>query len=298
MRFLFVDRILDLSSSVGSVRGIKHVTHEDFYLSADEEGRLRFMPALIGETLGQLTAWAVMSHHHFCLRPVAGIVASAQLYRSAYVGETIVLESWIDALDDKAVEYHGEARVGSELVFRLEGALGPLLPMEDFIDPILVRRQFAEINRPGEWPLLQTPHLFCNSEDKTPYALHFDHITHHEPGIRIEATKLVTRAAPYFPDHFPYKPVLPLTVLLECKMNLAKTFLAHAGLECDYQIHALRRIKMSDFVYPGDEVHCTVTVKHHSKEELILQYRSEVAHKRICVLEILLCAQPTGEAHE
>ena len=88
------------------------------------------MSALIGETLGQMTAWAVMNQNDFRLRPVAGIVESVILQRAAYVGETLELESWIDALDDTAVQYHGEVRVGSELIFRLEGALGPMLPIK------------------------------------------------------------------------------------------------------------------------------------------------------------------------
>ncbi|PJD92716.1 MAG: hydroxymyristoyl-ACP dehydratase [Legionella sp.] len=291
MRFLFVDRILQLSSSVASVRGIKHITRDDGYLCPDDHGRLCFMPAIIGETLGQLTAWAVMAKNNFSQRPVAGIVACAKLHRPAYVGETLELESWIDALDDQAVEYHGEVRVGSEVVFSLEGALGPMLPMETFIDDQTVRRQFAEINRPGDWPIppkqavvLPTPTI------QPPLTLEFDYYTVNEPGKRMGAVKLITRAAPYFPDHFPHKPVLPMTVLLECKMNLAKAFLNHAGLQDAYRVQMLRRIKMSDFVYPGDELHCMLTVKHHDDQELVLQYRSEVAGKRICVLEIVLVA--------
>lgn len=288
MRFLFVDRIVSLSSLTGSVCGIKHITPADFYVCPDETGRSCFMPALIGETLGQMTAWAVMAQNDFQMRPVAGIVESVTVHRAAYVGETLELESWIDALDDTAVQYHGEVRVGSELVFRLEGALGPMLPMEDFIDPVVVRRQFAEINRPGEWPYSATPQPLSIADSQPHFALQFDHISTSEPGIRLRAVKHVTRAAPYFPDHFPHKPVLPLTVLLECKMNLAKEFLARAGLSGQYRIQALRRIKMSDFVYPGDVVTCDVTVKSQTAQELILRFSSVVASKRICVLEMIL----------
>lgn len=293
MRFLFVDRILQLSSSSASVRGLKHITVEDSYLCPDAEGRWCFMPSIIGETLGQLTAWSVMAQGDFQRRPVAGIVAAATLHRPAYLGDTLALEAWIDRLDEEAVQYHGEVRVGSDLVFSLEGALGPMLPMADFIDSDVVKQQFAEINRPGDWPIsapsvasfatqpLVAPH---------PVALQFDAITVDEPGVRLEAVKLITRAAPYFPDHFPRKPVLPLTVLLECKMNLAHMFLARAGLTGSYQIHSLQRVKMSDFVYPGDELKSTVIVKRQDANELILHYRSEVNGKRVCVVDIVLNA--------
>lgn len=296
MRFLFVDRILQLSSPTGSVCGIKHITPADHYLCPDEAGRTCFMPAMIGETLGQLTAWAVMAQNEFRLRPVAGIVASATMYRRAYVGETLELESWIDALDAAAVQYHGEVRVGSELVFRLDGALGPMLPMEDFIDPAVVRRQFSEIDRPGEWPCQGKQLALSALTDTAPrFKLNFDYLSANEPGVSLSAVKHITRAAPYFPDHFPYKPVLPLTVLLECKMNLAQEFLMQAGLVDTYRVHALQRIKMSDFVYPGDVVECHVTVKRQDAQELVLQYRSAVAGKRICVLEIVLNAVGEGK---
>ena len=68
------------------------------------------------------------------------------------MGETLLLESFIDHLDDQAVQYHSIARIQDEVIFTIDGALGPLLPLEDFIDPIEVRRQFSEIDRPGDWP--------------------------------------------------------------------------------------------------------------------------------------------------
>lgn len=293
MRFLFVDRILHLSSPAGSICGIKHVTPADYYVSSDDTGRRCFMPAMIGETLGQLTAWAVMAQTDFQLRPVAGVVASVELERAAYVGETLELESWIETLDDTAVQYRGEVRVGAEIVFRLEGALGPMLPMTDFIDPLLARRQFAEIDRPGgDWPLPAQPKpLSMLVENMHQPTLVFDHIILNDPGVRLCAVKHVTRAAPYFPDHFPHKPVLPLTVLLECKMNLAKEFLLSAGLQDRYRLRSLRRIKMSDFVSPGDIVTCVVTVKSQDDRELVLRYVSTVDGKRICGLEMVLGAR-------
>ena len=296
MRFLFVDRIVTLASPNGSVCGIKHISPADFYLSLDESGRHCFMPALIGETLGQMTAWAVMNQNNFTKRPVAGIVESVTVHRCAYVGETLELESWIDKLDDSAVQYHGEVRVGAELVFRLDAALGPMMPMDDFIDPILVRKQFAEINRPGNWPYSPTVLPPANDKILRKFSAEYDHITDSEPGVRMSAVKHITRAEPYFPDHFPYKPVLPLTILLECHMSLAKEFLVQAGLKGQYQIHALRRIKMSDFVYPGDVITCDLTVKSFTKQALILRFYAMVAGKRINVLEMELTA--TGDQNE
>ncbi len=292
MRFLFVDRIVHLSSGEW-VGGIKHVTRDDAYLTVDEQGRSCFIPSLIGETLGQLAAWNVMQHNNFTLRPVAGVVSSARLHRPAYVGETLLLESYIDSLDDKAVYYHSIARIGDVPVFSVEGALGPLLPMADFIDDGSIRQQFAEIYHPSDWSDLccaySTPAPIEHSEHRAAIApLVFDRIVSSEAGISLVAEKRITRAAPYFPDHFPRKPVLPMTVLLECKLNLAREFVARAGYSVPYKISEFRKIKMNEFVMPGDVVVCHLKVKQLTDHELILSYRSEVNNKRVCVVDVVL----------
>ncbi|KTD32539.1 (3R)-hydroxymyristoyl-ACP dehydratase [Legionella moravica] len=292
MRFLFVDQIVHLSPGEW-VGGIKHITRDDAYVTLDEQGNTCFIPSLIGETLGQLAAWNVMQHNDFTLRPVAGVVASARLYRPAYVGETLLLESHIDSLDDKAVHYHSVARVGDEPVFSIEGALGPLLPMTDFIDAELIRQQFAEIYHPADWDEVCSMNSMVASNELTGHGptiapLMFDRITSSEAGVSMTAEKRISLAAPYFPDHFPKKPVLPMTVLLECKLNLAREFVARAGFPIAYQVSELRKIKMNDFVLPGDVVVCSVKVKQQTDEEIILSYRSEVEGKRVCVVDLVL----------
>lgn len=296
MRFLFVDRILE-SQPAKMIRGVKQVTQDDAFLTRDEEGRLCFVPSLVGETLGQLAAWNVMAAHDFKMRPVAGMVGLATVIRHAYVGDSIILESHIDRLDESAVQYHGHAMVDGQEIFRLEAALGPMLPMQTFISREEVMRQYAEINRPGEYVAMPKE---CNQEllfgQHSSYRaapMTYDRIVGIEPGASITAVKHVTRAAPYFPDHFPHKPVLPLTVLLECNLNLAIDFAKRSGLNA-YRTHAVRRVKMSDFIMPGDVIVTRATLKKHEDNELVLQYRTEVNGRRICVLEVILI----GASHE
>lgn len=291
MRFLFVDRILQLNPSE-LVRGIKHITRDEPYLCQDDQGKPCFIPSLIGEALGQLAAWNVMASNDFTLRPVAGVVSSARLHRPAYVGETLLLESFIDTVDESAVQYHSVARVGDDTVFSIEGALGPLLPMTDFIDPVIVRRQFMEINRPGDWSHITTSKIGRPLGESAIRAVPmlFDQILSCEPGVQLCAEKRISRAAAYFPDHFPNKPVLPMTVLLECKLNLAREFVAGAGFNKRYQVSELRKIKMNGFVHPGDSVTTYLKVKQQNEHELILSFRSEVEGRRVCVLDMVMNA--------
>jgi 3-hydroxymyristoyl/3-hydroxydecanoyl-(acyl carrier protein) dehydratase len=293
MSFLFVDRIV--ASRPGTfIKGVKHITRNDAYLTTDEQGKPCFTSSLIGETLGQLAAWNVMQHNGFTLRPVAGIVASAQLFRPAYLGETLLLESYIDSLDEGVVQYHSIARVKDETVFKIDGALGPLLPMRDFIDASVVKQQYAEIYQEGDWAAVSA--LCAVSSDDTleektrlpTEPMQFDAILASEPSISLTAKKFVSPVASYFPDHFPNKPVLPMTVLLECKINLAREFLLRAGLSEQYQFCELRKIKMNGFVCPGDMIFCYVTMKQHTDEGVILSFRSEVLGKRVCVADAVL----------
>ena len=299
MRFLFVDRIIQLVSGE-LTRGIKHVTRDDAYLTEDRQGRACFIPSLIGETLGQLAAWNVMHHNGFTLRPVAGVVNSVHLYRPAYVGDTLLLESFIDVLDEAAVQYHSVARVGEEVIFTIDGALGPLLPCADFIDGQEIRRQFAEIYHPGDWDFyntLPTKAMNC-ALDKSCVSprvpMMFDRILSSEPGVNLVAEKKITHAASYFSDHFPLKPVLPMTVLLECKVNLAQEFIARSGYLGIYQVKELRKIKMNEFILPGAIILCYVKIKQKNAEELVLTFRSEVEGKRVCVVEMVLISLELG----
>ena len=289
MRFLFVDRILELSRGE-FVRGVKHIGPQDPYLCYDQQGKLCFIPSLVGEALGQLAAWNVMEANGFTMRPVAGIASCARLIRPTYVGETLLLESFIDRLDETVVQYHSVASVGSEVVFTLDGALGPLLPMDNFIDRKLVTQQFNDINHPGEWPPIAVDRHDTLPDNFVPNLVPFvfDRIIASEPGVGLSAEMKCNPLAPYFPDHFPRKPVLPMTVLLESKINLAHEFLELSSFSKQYKVYELRKIKMKDFILPGDVVTCHLTVKSHEENKLVLNFRSEVAGKLICVLDLVM----------
>lgn len=290
MRFLFVDRILELIEGK-LIRGIKHVTSEDAYLDVQPGLPPFFISSLLGETLGQLAAWNVMKTNHFQSRPVAGITSCATVLRPAFVGETVALESVIDRLDETAVEYHSAAYVGDELIFSLEGVLGPMLPMETFIDDTSVRDQFHHIYRPGSWPP-PSPLPTCSqvlpivTSSPSMHSFKFDRIIDIEPNQSIQAEKCINYSAPYFPDHFPKRPVLPLTVLLECLHHLAKTFFETSN-RSGYRLYQLKKIKMKDFVQPGDIITARLSIKAETAEHLTLQAQTLLDNKRICALEMI-----------
>lgn len=291
MSFLFVDKIIEFIPGK-SCRGIKHITHDDNYLFLNENNELCFNPSMIGETLGQLAAWNVMFSCDFKMRPVAGVVESAALRRNVKVGETLTLEATIDSIDEAAVQYNAKAYVNDEEVFCLTRAIGPMLPMETFISEELIKKQFNEVLRLSDWK--ETTELYSDFDVRGAKISHvnipltYDRVIEHDPGVRVVGCKKISRQAPYFPDHFPNKPVLPMTVLLECKINLAYEFIKKANIPNKYKLKELRKIKMNDFVFPGDEVVTSLIITKQEPEELILRFRSEVSRKRVCVMEMVM----------
>lgn len=291
MSFLFVDRILRMDEG-RFIQGIKQVTLSDAYLCPSWNDKTAnawvLMSSIIGETLGQLGAWCAMHANGFTLRPVAGVVSAVHIHDEVNVGETLFLETTIDALDEAAVEYHSLATVNGRTIFTIESALGPMLPMEDFIDPLEVKAQFAKIYRIGENP----PHPNfppCGGKlgwGVTPTHIAFDTILECQPGKQMTAQKSFSLSAPYVPDHFPRKPVLPLTILLEAKLQLSASFLA-ASFEDgkDFRPVTVRKIKMSGFVQPGDSVMTTIRLKEKTEEQIIISYHTEMYGKRVCMAE-------------
>lgn len=300
MSFLFVDRITHLEEG-RCVRGIKQVTLSDGYLcpSLKKTGAWMLMPSIIGETLGQLGAWCAMQANGFTLRPVAGVVLAVHIHGEARVGDMLCLETIIDALDETAVEYHSVATVNSQPVFTIESALGPMLPMAEFIDPVLVRQQFHQIYRPSEYPWeyirdaqYVSAMLVENAFEYQPIHVDFDTILECQLGKFITAQKQVSLSAPYFSDHFPHKPVLPLTLLLQAKLALAARFLAQSFDDgCDFKPVTVRKIKMSDFVQPGDCVVTHLQLKEKTADHAIIQYRTELHGKRVCMAEAVFKKQ-------
>lgn len=288
MNFLFVDRILECQPGQFA-SGVKHVTASDYYLTTGRNGSTALLSSIVGETLGQLGAWSVMAAVDFSARPVAGVASQVNIYDDAYVGDSIFLETTIDQLDESAVQYHSVAKVNDKTIFTIESALGPMLPMQDFIDPAVARNQFNLINRPGEWSALPVSQQNLHQDVKTSLAeASYDHIIDWQRGEKVVAQKNVSLLAPYFIDHFPRKPVLPLTMLLSCNIDLATQFirdLLPAERARDFHVSELRRTKMNGFVQPGDAVITTMQLKQQTEQEIVFSFRSEVDGKRVCIVE-------------
>src|SRR5207244_12272755 len=150
--FSFVDRITSLDPG-RRARGCFAVP-----------GHVRgFPPCLVAEAVGQLAAWAAMSHIDFRGRPVAALATETVFHGEVRPGQMLELSVDIDSCDDEAVAYSGRAHVGGVLSIELNDCLGPMLRVADFDAPEALRERLDLLctagAHPGRFAGLDEPEL-------------------------------------------------------------------------------------------------------------------------------------------
>jgi len=276
--FHFVDQILEFDPGRHAL-GVKHVAPDETFVRVIPGGVPVLLPCIIGEALGQLGAWSLMAANDFALRPVAGVVGEVAITGEAVAGDTVLLDTTIDSVTEDAVVYHAAASVDGETVLRLENALGPLLPIEEFNDPEELRTHLARIRRPRD--PAETPPAGVGAAE--PFDVSFDETLSFEPGKQATAVRTLSGSEPYLADHFPRKPVLPLSLLLESLLQLGQELLQ--GGDTLYIPTGVRKIKMKRFVEPGSSLVARLRVAEQNAEEALLKFFCELDGVRICVGE-------------
>lgn len=290
MSFLFVDRILSLEPGK-NITGIKHITQHDLYWQKACDGKNdAFSAPLIGETLGQLAAWNAMFSLDFTHRPVAGVADSVEMLGDAKIGDTLFLSVTIDKLDNTQVTYHGDVKVGDKTILKLGSALGPMLPMSDFCSQDLVKSQFESIYRPGEFNDLPV----IEKVDARPYQkvpVLFNQKAFNGQSQSMDGVMLISKSAPFFPDHFPTNPVFPMTLLLKAGISLANDLLKQVEGDKTFQVCQIKKAKMKTFIRPGDWVKCTAKIKSEQDNQRICEIITQLDGQKICVANVIFYTQ-------
>ena len=274
--FHFVDQILELDPGRHAL-GIKRVRSDEIFVRLNVDGKATLLSCILGEALGQLGAWSVMAAKGFTVRPVAGIVGEVAIIGEATAGDSVLLDTTIDSVTDDAVFYHATASVDGSTVLRLENTLGPLLPMEQFNDPKEVRDRFARICHSGD----STGASETRESTAAPFDLSFDEILSFESCKEATAVRTLCGSEAFLRDHFPRKPVLPLSLLLESMLQLGQELLEDSGSL--YVPAGAQKVKMSRFVEPGSSLLAKVQVTERSAEKALMKFRCEVNGERVCV---------------
>ena len=121
-----------------------------------------------------------------------------------------------------------------------------------------------------------------------------DRVIDIEPGKRLVAIKNVTINEPFFPGHFPGKPVMPGVLLIEA-MAQATGLLAMESTEVpDESIYYLVGVDKARFkrpVVPGDQLVFEVDVLKHKRDIWVFAASAKVDDAVVASAEIMCTAR-------
>lgn len=269
MAFLLVDQITRIEPGIRARGG--------FTIPADLPDP---SPCLLAEALGQLAAWVAMAKVEFRSRPVAGIAGEVRFHDMPAPGAAFDLEVELESCEADSILYAGCAYVGGTPIIELSRFVGPMLPMEDFDDPQAVRKHF-ELLCSTDKPIqgfLSDPALIPRLD-----------IIGRDPAKRLRAKMSVPTAAVFFADHFPRKPVLPGTLLLDAKVRLAARLAAEVldpSRQTLIKPTRIRNVKLRSFVHPGQTLEIDAEILTTSGSSTETALIAEVGGQRVSTARV------------
>ena len=254
MGFLLVDRLVEFTSGK-EARGVFAPSPEVKVVP----------PFLVAEAIGQLAGWLAVEQADFRSRPVAGLAHEVWSAGFTAAGKVFDLEAKLQSFSNETIVYEGRATSDGVEVLRMTNCIGPMLPMEDFDDPEAVRRRFVDLRERGERNPLAPDTLGGLSLV----------MGERERGKFVRALLDVPFSAPFFADHFPRKPVLPATILLDYLMRLGCEVAREAlGREPGARVKEtrLRGMKIRQFTPPGTKLELETKLTSASGNEALLSF--------------------------
>lgn len=241
-----------------------------------------FSNSLVSEAVGQLAAWGAMSAVDFTHRPVAGLAGRVELLSEVRPGQTLDLTAEIESVDEDAVAYAGSASVEGRPVVRLQHCVGPMMPLEGFDNPLLVRQRFAllmaEEAAPGTFT--GVPDIDLGSTTMTSEST-------------LQATLQVPTHADFFADHFPKQPVFPGTLLTHANLRLAAALMesiAPSTTSAQWIPKVIFDVKLRSFIPPGETLELEARMKEATSNTATVGMQIRRAGKRAgsCRVELAL----------
>ena len=306
MSFLFVDRIFEYEPGK-SIRGLKNVTRNESFFYWLPDGKRVLSPAVVTEAVAQLGAWLNIVTSDFEKRVV--LLADEMTTYQGIVQAGDQLDLFVDILDldDDVVVTKSRAEVNGNVVLDVECCRGYLLPLSDFSDPELVRRQFANLYRPefasDNLTRQNYTALPAFSGLRVMEGLRFvDGIIDHQPGKKITGFKNFSSCEPYFSEHFPRKPVVPgvliMTFMGEICQYLIKDDVMQPIRERALIPTFIKDVRFRKFVEPGDQ--CILKAEviegqcQNDGDDIVIQACIMANNKRVMQAKMgfrLMCGQ-------
>ena len=193
------------------------------------------------------------------------------------------LSAELETVDAEAAAYGGAASVNGTPVIRLQHCVGPMLSIEEFDDPQLIRDRFALLQRAGAVPgafggLPSFPLEPANGE----------------AGDCLRATLQVPTVAPFFADHFPRRAVFPGSLLMHSNLELAAALAARLPQPCSggcWTLRGLSNVKLRAFTPPGERLEIEARSTHLSGNAATLTVETRKGKRVISGARVLLAPE-------
>ena len=264
MRFLFVDRILELEKGKCAT-GIKNVSFSDEYL-VNIVPNFPVMPrSLTMESIAQLISWLVIISKDFAVKPVAVMTENIKLSGYAKPGDQLLIRAEIKSMHENDALCNGTIEVDGKIITELTNGVCAFIPLEELEDIATVKekaflltgnRNLQEfIDKAGS--SVDKPRTFNNDNY---FDLNLvDKILNMEIGQNIQGVKSLSMTEDFIVDHFPKRHVMPGTMIIESFTHLSEKLLqetvkAKTGQHIKILIKESHKVKFRNYVKPGDQV--------------------------------------------
>jgi 3-hydroxyacyl-[acyl-carrier-protein] dehydratase len=122
----------------------------------------------------------------------------------------------------------------------------------------------------GDWHQMDIERIMALLPHRYPFLL-VDRVLDCEPGVALTAIKNVTINEPFFPGHFPHKPVMPGVMILEALAQACGLLaFATAGWEPDdshtFYFVSMDKVRFRRPVGPGDQLTLQVTSQRRIRD--------------------------------
>jgi 3-hydroxyacyl-[acyl-carrier-protein] dehydratase len=129
----------------------------------------------------------------------------------------------------------------------------------------------------GDWHKMDIERIMALLPHRFPFLL-VDRVLECEPGVALTAIKNVTINEPFFPGHFPHKPVMPGVMILEALAQACGLLaFASAGWEPDdshtFYFVSIDKVRFRRPVVPGDRL--TLEVRSQRRIRDIWRFTTE-----------------------
>jgi len=128
-----------------------------------------------------------------------------------------------------------------------------------------------------------------------------DRVTELEPGKRIVALKNVTINEPFFPGHFPGRPIFPGVLILEAMAQAAgilifRTLDSVPDENSAYYYAGIDKARFKRPVLPGDQMLIEVAIERSLRNVWKLNCAARVSAALVCEANIMCTVRPGTEA--